>query len=409
VLVDTLTDRPKRAAWAAVAVAAAVLLASGCQGNAQAESPGGNGTSSPTSSSSPSSSTTGSVSLKVTPANGAAAVAPNTTVKVTATGGPISAVTVKDTKNRAVTGSLSADGLSWTASRFLRPSTTYTVSAVAQSGASAKSSFSTLSAKITATYHVLPSTGAVVGVGMPLIVQFDSPVSDAGKAEVERNLSVSTSPRVKGTWGWLDDRQVMYRSTGYWKTGTKISLKANLAGVKTGTGKYVGSDASTSFSIGSAMISYVNMATHQMKVYKNGKLLRTLPVSTGRPGPKTETRNGIKVIVSKEVTHIMDSTSIGIPKGQPGYYRLTTHDAMRLTWSGEFLHSAPWSVGSQGNANVSHGCTNLSPSNAAWLFSISKIGDPVKYTGGSRALEVGNGYTLWNYSYADWHQRSALA
>ncbi len=201
----------------------------------------------------------------------------------------------------------------------------------------------------------------------------------------------------------------MYRSSRYWKSGTKISLKANLAGVKTGTGKYVGSDASTSFTIGSAMVSYVNMKTHHMTVYKNGKLLRTLPVSTGRPGPKTETRYGIKIIVSKEPTHIMDSTSIGIPKGTPGYYRLTTHWAMRLTWSGEFLHSAPWSVGSQGNANVSHGCTNLSPSNAEWLFSVSKIGDPVKYTGSNRSIEQANGYTLWNYSYTDWHKRSALA
>jgi lipoprotein-anchoring transpeptidase ErfK/SrfK len=318
-------------------------------------------------------------------------------------------VTVKDTKNRVVSGRISADGLSWTASRFLRPSMSYTVSAVASSGTTSKSSFSTFSPKITATYHVLPSAGSVVGVGMPLIVQFDSPVADSAKADVERNLSVSVSPAVTGSWGWLDDRQVMFRSSHYWKTGTKISLQANLAGVKTGTGKYVGSDASTSFTIGSAMVSYVNMKTHHMTVYKNGKLLRTLPVSTGRPGPKTETRYGIKVIVSKEPTHIMDSTSIGMPKGTPGYYRLTTHWAMRLTWSGEFLHSAPWSVGSQGNANVSHGCTNLSPSNAAWLFSVSKIGDPVKYTGSNRAIEQANGYTLWNYSYADWHKRSALA
>jgi len=387
-----------------------VLLASGCQGSAEAQSPAASGSSSSSSSSSGSSTTSSSpVSLKITPENGSDSVAPNTTVKVAATGGPISAVTVKDTKNRVVSGRISADGLSWTASRFLRPSMSYTVSAVATSGTTSKSSFSTFTPKITATYHVLPSAGSVVGVGMPLIVQFDSPVADAAKADVERNLSVSVSPAVTGSWGWLDDRQVMFRSSHYWKTGTKISLKASLAGVKTGTGKYVGSDASTSFTIGSAMVSYVNMKTHHMTVYKNGKLLRTLPVSTGRPGPKTETRYGIKVIVSKEPTHIMDSTSIGIPKGTPGYYRLTTHWAMRLTWSGEFLHSAPWSVGSQGSANVSHGCTNLSPSNADWLFSVSKIGDPVKYTGSNRSIEQGNGYTLWNYSYADWHKRSALA
>ncbi|MDP9218951.1 MAG: Ig-like domain-containing protein [Actinomycetota bacterium] len=407
--VKTLTTRSARAGWAAAAAAAAVLLVGGCQSNAQADSAGAGGSSSSSTSSSPSSTSNGAVSLSILPSNGAAAVAPNTTVRVTATGGPIATVTVKDTKNRVVNGRLSSDGLTWTASRYLRPSMTYSVNAASQSGVKSKSTFSTFAANITATYHLLPSSGSVVGVGMPLTVQFDSPVADSAKADVERNLSVTTSPAVTGSWGWLDDRQVMFRSASYWKTGTKISLKANLAGVKTGTGKYVGSDASTSYQVGSAMMSYVNMKTHQMKVYKNGKLLRILPVSTGRPGPKTETRYGIKVIVSKETTHIMDSTSIGIPKGSPGYYRLTTQWAMRLTWSGEFLHSAPWSVGAQGNTNVSHGCTNLSPSNANWLFGISKVGDVVKYTGSSRAIEQANGYTLWNYSWTDWKKRSARA
>jgi lipoprotein-anchoring transpeptidase ErfK/SrfK len=403
----TPKSRYVRAGWVAAAAVAALALVSGCQNDAKAQTPAGSGSSS--SSSSSSSGSSGPVSLAITPADGASSVAPNTQVKVTAQGGPIASVSVKDSKSRSIAGSLSADGLSWTASHYLRPDTSYTVEARSQSGKSTKSRFTTFAAKITATYHVLPGSGSVVGIGMPLIVQFDSPVAASAKDDVERNLSVTTSPAVDGSWGWLDDRQVMYRSSLYWATGTTISLKANLAGVKTGAGKYVGSDASTSYTIGSAMKSFVNMKTHQMKVYKNGRLLKTLPVSTGRPGPKTETRYGVKVIVSKEPTHIMDSTSIGIPKGTPGYYRITTHWDMRLTWSGEFLHSAPWSVGSQGHTNVSHGCTNLSPSNAIWLYDISKVGDVVKYTGSSRAIEPGNGYTLWNYSYADWQKRSALA
>ncbi len=328
---------------------------------------------------------------------------------VTSTGGAIASVAVKDSKSHAVSGTLSSDAMTWTARALLRPGSTYTVEATSASGTTTKSSFATSSAKVTATYHLLTAPGAVVGVGMPLGVQFDTPVSDAGKVEVEKHLSVTTSPHVDGSWGWLTDTQVMFRPSHYWATGTKITLHANLTGVRTGTGKYVANDESTSYSIGAAMISTVNMSTHKMTITRNGKVIKTLLVSTGRPGPKTETRNGIKVIITKEPVHVMDSASIGIPKGSPGYYHITAQWAMRLTWSGEFLHSAPWSVGSQGSANVSHGCTNLSPSGALWLFNQSHIGDVVKYVGGHRALEQGNGYTLWNYTYAQWEKRSALA
>jgi lipoprotein-anchoring transpeptidase ErfK/SrfK len=388
-------------------VLTAVLLASGCQGgsHAQTAASGGGGS---TASSSPSTTATPAVSLAISPTNGTASVAPDTTVTVTATGGPITSVSVKDDSSRTVAGKLSSDGATWRATHLLRPSTTYTVQAVSASGTTT-SSFATSSAKITATYHLLTASGSVVGVGMPLGVQFDSPVSDSGKAEVERHLSVTTSPHVAGSWGWLTDTQVMFRPAAYWATGTKITLHANLTGVKTGTGKYVGADESTSYSIGSAMVSTVNMTTHKMVITRNGKVLKTLLVSTGRPGPKTETRNGVKVIITKEPSHVMDSASIGIPKGSPGYYHIVAQWAMRLTWSGEFLHSAPWSVGSQGSANVSHGCTNLSPSGALWLYNASKIGDVVKYVGGHRSLEIGNGYTLWNYTYSQWQHRSALA
>jgi lipoprotein-anchoring transpeptidase ErfK/SrfK len=385
---------------------AAVLFASGCQGSAHAQSPAAAGA---TASSSSSPTSSGSVALTIAPANGTASVRPDTTVTVTATGGPIATVTVKDSKSHTVAGALSADGLTWTATHLLHPSSTYTVEAAAVSGATSKSSFATSGAKISATYHLLTSSGSVVGVGMPLGVQFDSPVSAAGQVEVEKHLSVTTSPHVDGSWGWLTDTQVMFRPAKYWATGTKITLHANLTGVRTGSGKYVESDADTSYSIGAAMVSTVNMSTHRMTVTRNGKMIKTLLVSTGRPGAKTETRNGVKVIITKEPVHVMDSASIGIPKGSPGYYHITAQWAMRLTWSGEFLHSAPWSVGSQGSANVSHGCTNLSPSGALWLFNASHIGDVVKYVGGHRALEQANGYTLWNYTYSQWQARSALA
>ncbi len=58
-------------------------------------------------------------------------------------------------------------------------------------------------------------------------------------------------------------------------------------------------------------------------------------------------------------------------------YLIEGEYAIRVTSGGVYVHSAPWSVGSQGYENVSHGCINLSPDNAAWYFDTVRVGDPI--------------------------------
>ena len=135
-------------------------------------------------------------------------------------------------------------------------------------------------------------------------------------------------------------------------------------------------------------------------------MIRRIPITTGKEGFRT--RNGIKVIVSKERTRVMDAATIDIPEDSPEYYRLEVEYAMRLTWSGEFVHAAPWSVAHQGREDVSHGCTGMSVADAAWFYDLSKVGDVVAYTGSTRPLEPGNGWTDWNVSWDDWTDGSAL-
>jgi len=350
--------------------------------------------------------------VTISPADGSSQVSPQTTVTVAADAGTIETVSVKDGKGASVDGTLGADG-GWTASRFLRPAASYTVTVTAK-GTDGKdvtttSSFTTLKPAVTATYHLVYD-GMTVGVGMPVSIQFDSAVETAAmRAQVEKLVSVTSVPAQPGSWGWLDDRQLMWRPQKYWQAGTKVSVSAPIAGVQTGEGKFVGQDASGGFTIGSSMISTVNIKTHQMTVTRNGKVLRTIPVSTGRPGPTTETRSGVKVIIDKNPHIVMDSATIGIPKGSPGYYLTDTQWDLRVTWTGEFLHSAPWSVGSQGYANVSHGCTNLSPSNALWMYNESKVGDVVKFVGSSRVFKPTEGIGVWQYTWAQWQKQSALA
>jgi lipoprotein-anchoring transpeptidase ErfK/SrfK len=392
-------------------VVAGLALVGGCSGSVDSPSTDNVAAGSSSSSSSSPSPTATPAELSISPAEGATDVLPTEPVVVKATSGTLEDVTVKDEKGRAVVGKLAGDG-TWTSRALLAPSAAYTVSAKATgedgTPSTTTSTFTTLKPKVTATYGILNS-GETVGVGMPASIQFDSAVTTPKmRARVEKLVTVTTSPKQSGAWGWLDNRQLMWRPASYWKPGTKVTVNAPLTGVQTGEGKWIGNDDTASFTVGSSMISTVDIKSHYMTVRRGGQVIKVIPVSTGRPGATTETRSGTKVIIRKEGHVTMDSTTIGIPKGKPGYYKEETDWNLRVTWTGEYLHSAPWSVGAQGNTNVSHGCVNMSPANAKWMFENSKVGDVVSFTGSNRPFLPAEGIGVWQFSFAKWKAQSAL-
>jgi lipoprotein-anchoring transpeptidase ErfK/SrfK len=349
--------------------------------------------------------------VEIVPADRATDVLPNTPVTVTASVGKVRTVKVTDDQGKELAGSIDAAG-NWTSSRFMKPSATYTVEVSAEgpdgTPSTQQAQFTTLKPGVTATYGINYS-GMTVGVGMPVAIQFDTAVQTKEmRAQVERLATVTTEPAVEGSWGWLDNRQLMWRPKDFWAPGTKVTVSAPLAGVQTGDTKWVGKDESGGFTIGDAMISHVDVPGHTMTVTRNGQVIRTIPVSNGRPGPETETRSGTKVIIERQSEITMDSATVGIPEGSPGYYKVETKWNLRVTWTGEFLHSAPWSVDAQGTSNVSHGCTNMAPDNAEWMFNNSRAGDVVQVTGSGRTFQPTEGIGVWQYSFEDWKRQSAL-
>jgi lipoprotein-anchoring transpeptidase ErfK/SrfK len=350
--------------------------------------------------------------LDVLPADLATGVLPNAVVSVKASSGTVGAVTLVDAKGEKVAGRAGAGG-TWATSELLHPASayTFTIAATGPDGTatSTSSTFTTLQPRVEATYSLIPN-GGIVGVGMPVSIQFDSAVSTkAERAAVQRRVKVTTFPVQQGAWGWLDSRQLMWRPRSFWVPGTQVSVSTPLHGLQTGVGKWIAGDDTTSFTIGSSMVSTVDMNAHTMTVRRGGALVRTFKVSTGKPGPLTETRYGTKVIIERQRSIVMDSATVGIPKGDPNYYKINTDWNLRLTWTGEYIHSAPWSVGSQGVANVSHGCTNMAPADAEWMFENSKVGDVVTFTGSSRAFTPTEGIGVWVYNWAAWKAQSALA
>ena len=182
-------------------------------------------------------------------------------------------------------------------------------------------------------------------------------------------------------------------------------MHSNLQGIKIGDRLWGGKAKPLKLTTGDRVDRRHGRRRARMTVYKNGKVIKTIPVTTGKPG--FETRNGVKVVLGKEYFVRMRGTSIGIAEGSADSYDLPVYYATRVTWSGEYVHAAPWSVGSQGSANVSHGCTGMSTGNAEWFFDNVREGDIVKVVNsdGDTMDAFGNGFGDWNLDWQKWQER----
>ncbi|MEO3783318.1 Ig-like domain-containing protein [Actinocorallia sp. B10E7] len=332
------------------------------------------------------------------------AVKPDTPIVVRADEGTLQDVTVRDQKGTAVEGVMADDGSTWTSRFPLVPGSRYRVRAAAlgtdgqiQTGGG---SFTTTRPKQTVESTVLfPSPREVVGVGMAVKIGFDRAVTN--KEGVERALEVRSSKPVEGAWRWFDDQNVIFRPKEYWPAYTRVRVVGHLTGVPLAGKHYGARDVDLEFNVGERIESIGDARKHRVVVKRNGRTVRTMPASMGKGGVrKYTTTNGIHLTMEKEYMTVM--TSPGIGPGQPGYYRQNVNWTVRISNSGEYLHSAPWSVGSQGRANVSHGCINLSPANGKWFHNISHRGDPVVITGTDRELEPENGWGYWQLGWKEW-------
>lgn len=350
-------------------------------------------------------------SMKINVKANAEDVPVDTLVRVKVAGGSLTRVTVRSSAGD-VDGAIADDGLAWVASERLEPGVEYKVRATARSADGADvtkaRSFTTQALALSQqTYpSVSPLDGEKVGIGMPVVVSFDLPVTD--RAAFEKQMTVTSTPAQAGSWRWLSEKVAHWRPKTYWKAGTKVSVDVDVNGLPAGGGIYGQEDRDIDFTVGDAHVYKVSADTHQMKVISNGKLLRTIPITTGKAG--FITRSGTKVIMEKFAERRMNSETVGIPEGSAEAYDIDDVQwAMRVTSSGEFIHAAPWSVGSQGHANVSHGCTGLSTADAKWLYDMTRRGDVVEYVGTDRPMEPENGYGDWNISWSDYRAGSALS
>jgi lipoprotein-anchoring transpeptidase ErfK/SrfK len=235
---------------------------------------------------------------------------------------------------------------------------------------------------------------------MPVVVRFGQSIPAAERANVEKRLIVSTTPPQLGAWNWFSGTEVHFRPKEYWQPGTKISVRLATGGLSFGGTAFGQKDVTANVSIGEKFVITNDDSTHQMTVSHNDQVVKTIPISLGKAS--TPSSSGNMVIMTKAQSELFTSTDPSDP------YEETVYWTMRLTWSGQYIHAAPWSVGSQGKRNDSHGCVNVSDANAKWLYNQAHIGDPVITKGTPRKLDWANGWTDWNRDWDAYVKGSAL-
>jgi lipoprotein-anchoring transpeptidase ErfK/SrfK len=405
---------------AVVLAAGALVLLAGCNGDGKS---GGSAGGSRSAAAAP-------ATVHLSLADGSADVPPITPLGVSVSGGTLDDVTVVDGAGKQVQGAVAdqpspspapsssaqnAPGTTtrvWTPAEPLAYATKYTVTATAHNSArkqaKASATFTTVTPKAQTTPGVGPLDGTTVGVGIPIRVYFDHPVAAANRAEVERHLKVTTSTPTDGVWSWLAADEVHFRPSTYWPAGSDVRLDAELFGIDLGNGVWGKANRTVSFHVGPKHVSVADAAAHTLQVYDGDRLVQTFPMSAG--SNDNPTRNGDHVVLESFRKIVMDSSTFGLAVDAPGGYRADVEYAVRISNNGEFVHAAPWSVGQQGNSNVSHGCINLSTENGNWFFNWAQPGDIVTVTnsvGPTLSAQDGDIYD-WAIPWDQWRAGSAL-
>ncbi|MGW2776972.1 L,D-transpeptidase [Streptomyces olivaceoviridis] len=346
--------------------------------------------------------------VSIAPKSGATGVDTSGALKVSVARGKLTEVTVKDAKGAKVEGAISGGGASWTPSTHLAAGTKYSVHAVAKDSegreAAEDSTFTTLTPKNTFVGYFTPEDGSTVGVGMPFSIRFTRGITSPDA--VEKAIRIKTEPAVDVEGHWFGNDRLDFRPEKYWKEGTKVTVDLDLDGVEGRDGVYGKQRKTVKFTIGRNQVSVVDAKKHTMKVTQDGKVVRTVPVTTGKPG--YDTWNGQMVMSEKLTVTRMNGETVGYG----GEYDIKdVPHAIRLTNSGTFIHGNYWAPDAPGHYNASHGCVGLrdvrggydSSVPGAWFFNHSMIGDVVVVKNSHDAtVAPDNGLNGWNMSWADW-------
>ncbi|WP_329414985.1 Ig-like domain-containing protein [Streptomyces sp. NBC_00704] len=351
--------------------------------------------------------------IRITPGDGVHGVPTDAPVAVAVSHGKLTKVTMTAVATGTeIAGSVSADGASWKPDGPLARATRYQIAAEADDAegrsATGYATLTTVSPANDFIGHVSPMDGSTVGVAMPVRVDFAGAVQDKAGVRSEIQVVSSSGQRVVGHW--LNDHRLDFRPEHYWQAGSTVTVTLTRQGVS----------RTVTFTVGRSQISTVDAKSKRMTVVRDGRTIRTVPISSGsREHP---TYNGRMVISEKFRQTHMNGASVGLTEknGKPSYDIKAVPHAMRLTDSGTFIHGNYWGGDAVfGKVNTSHGCVGLKDVRggddarqpAAWFFDHSMAGDVVivKNSTDKSPLAADNGLSDWNMPWSEWIADSPAA
>jgi len=264
-------------------------------------------------------------------------------------------------------------------------------------------STSTKPAKPTKPVHIktLNADGAQYGVGMPVIAFFSKKIKSAKALQDATKVTVNGRPEA-GAWYFEYSSYYKgypieghWRPEHYWHPHSRVHVDIPAKGLSAGGDLAFDDSLTLDFSIGAKNIAVVDNVSHHIVVTSDGRKKFDFPVSLG--ATSTPTRHGIKVIMEKLPTVCMHDIA-------GSYYECGIKEDQRLTYDGEYLHSAPWNISNIDNGvNSSNGCTNLRPDDATTLYHFLEVGDVVVYPNANgKAMQIGDGYGDWNVDWNVW-------
>lgn len=356
-------------------------------------------------------------SVSVTPEEGAENIPVSTELEIEVADGELADVVLQSAEGETIDGEMRADGSSWVPATPLAFETTYTVTATAldefEIPAVSETNFTTMASPPNRVWASLWNGSEYhYGQATPIMVDFnrDFSVPEEERANVEKRLFVESDPPQPGAWHWFSGNHLEYRPKDFWEPGTVIDVRIALGGLPLGGDLYGEQDITGTIHIDSeARVVEVDNDSKTMTAKKNGEVVKSMPISLGKAS--TPSYSGTMIVMEKLAETVFDTTNEpGCDGKEDGddCYITDIEWAQRLTWSGQFIHSAPWSVGDQGERNVSHGCVNASEEDSEWIFNFTKIGDPVIVTGTEERLPYGDGFTAFDLSWEDFLEGSYL-